>query len=73
MEIVKFKSLTKTYTLLVYHEFHFFQYQSERSDRFMSKIYIAEDGSKYILVRYITRNGVRIYPKNAKAIKIKIR
>ena len=27
----------------------------------MSKIYIDEDGSKYILVRYITRNGVRIY------------
>ena len=45
VEIVKFKSLTKTYTLLVYHEFHFFQYQSERSDRFMSKIYIDEDGS----------------------------
>lgn len=39
----------------------------------MSKIYIDEDGSKYILVRYITRNGVRIYPKNTKAIKIKIR
>lgn len=39
----------------------------------MSKIYIDEDGSKYILVRYITLNGVRIYPKNAKTFKIKIR
>ena len=38
----------------------------------MSKIYIDEEGSKYILVRYITRKGVRIYPKNAKAFKIKI-
>mgnify|MGYP003449078359 CR=1 FL=1 len=36
----------------------------------MSKIYIDEDGSKYILVRYITRKGVRIYPKNEKVFKI---
>ncbi len=39
----------------------------------MGKIYTDEDGSKYILVRYITRNGVRIYPKNAKVFKIKIK
>lgn len=39
----------------------------------MGKIYTDEDGSKYILVGYITRNGVRIYPKNAKVFKIKIK
>lgn len=38
----------------------------------MSKIYVDENGQKYIFVRYITRNGVRIYPKNKKAFKIPV-
>ena len=38
----------------------------------MGKIFTDENGNQYIIVRYITRNGVRIYPKNAKLFKIKI-
>lgn len=39
----------------------------------MSQNSIEEKGYKYIFVRYITRNGVRIYPKNAKAFRIKVK
>lgn len=38
----------------------------------MSKVITDENGNQYIFVRYITRNGVRIYPKRAKVFKIKI-
>lgn len=38
----------------------------------MGKIFTDENGNQYIFVRYITRNGVRIYPKHAKVFKIKI-
>ncbi len=31
------------------------------------------DETKYIYRRYITKNGIRIYPKNAKAFKIPIK
>lgn len=31
-----------------------------------------EDTKKYIFRRYITRNGVRIYPKKGKAFKIPV-
>jgi hypothetical protein len=30
-------------------------------------------GYHYIFVRYITRNGVRIYPRNAKAFRILVK
>lgn len=33
----------------------------------------APSGYHYIFVRYITRNGVRIYPKNAKAFRILVK
>ncbi len=39
----------------------------------MSKIITDKDGNQYIFVRYITRNGVRIYPKNARVFRIKIK
>lgn len=39
----------------------------------MSQDNIDEKGYKYIFVRYITRNGVKIYPKNAKAFRIKVK
>ena len=39
----------------------------------MSKIITDENGFQYIFVRYITRNGVRIYPKNAKVFRIRIK
>ncbi len=38
----------------------------------MGKIITDENSNQYIFVRYITRNGVRIYPKRAKVFKIKI-
>jgi hypothetical protein len=31
-----------------------------------------KDSVKYIYRRYIVKNGVKIYPKNAKAFRIKI-
>lgn len=31
-----------------------------------------ENGQKYIYRRYITKNGVRIYPKNGKVFKIPV-
>lgn len=39
----------------------------------MGKIITDEKGNQYIFVRYITRNGVRIYPKNARVFRIKIK
>lgn len=33
----------------------------------------APSGYHYIYVRYITRNGVRIYPRNAKAFRILVK
>lgn len=33
----------------------------------------APSGYHYIFVRYITRNGVRIYPKNAKAFRLLVK
>lgn len=39
----------------------------------MSKVITDENDNQYIFVRYITRNGVRIYPKNARVFRIKIK
>lgn len=39
----------------------------------MGKTHIDEDGGRYIFVRYITKNGKRIYPKKSKAFRIKIK
>lgn len=39
----------------------------------MGKTYIGEDGCQYIFVRYITKNGKRIYPKKSKAFRIRIK
>lgn len=32
-----------------------------------------EDGCKYIFVKYVTKNGRRIYPKKGKALRIRIK
>ena len=39
----------------------------------MNSIHADEAGYKYIFVRYVTKNGKRIYPKNSKAFRIKVK
>lgn len=39
----------------------------------MGKDHAEEDGCRYIFVRYITKNGKRIYPKKSKAFRIKVK
>lgn len=69
---MKSKSLTKTSTILVYHRFHFFQEKFEGGEC-MGKDHAEEDGYRYIFVRYITKNGKRIYPKKSKVFRIKVK
>ena len=37
------------------------------------KVKEVDNDEEYIYVRYITKNGIRIYPKTAKAFKIKVK
>jgi hypothetical protein len=39
----------------------------------MSKKRKAPKGYHYIFVRYVTRNGIRIFPKKAKAFRILVK
>ena len=39
----------------------------------MGRVYTDEDGCQYIFVRYITKNGKRIYPKKSKVFCIKVK
>lgn len=39
----------------------------------MGKVYTDKDGYQYIFVRYITKNGKRIYPKKSKAFRIRVK
>ena len=39
----------------------------------MKKAKANKDTQEYIYRRYITKNGIRIYPKNAKVFKIPVK
>lgn len=39
----------------------------------MGKDHAEEDGYRYIFVRYVTKNGKRIYPKKSKVFRIKVK
>lgn len=39
----------------------------------MAHVYVDEAGYKYIFVKYVTKNGKRIYPKKSKAFRIKVK
>ncbi len=39
----------------------------------MGKVYIDKDRYQYIFVKYITKNGKRIYPKSSKVFRIRVK